>query len=377
MIYIRYINKLFFSLLGVPLYFLSMLSVRNKNIMVFGEWHGESYCDNSKYLFEYASNKNDSNKIIWITKNKKILKEVKDKGFLCEYAYSFRGVLYCLRAEYAFVTHSSADISQNFLGGCTLINLTHGTPLKKIGKDAGYKRLGRFTYLYDNYISNIIPKNKKINYVFCASEDAKKRFESAYRYPVTVLAFGYPRWEGLVNKEVALKDVILGYDKVISYLPTLRFNNHIQLDPFSFEGFLEFLEYLKDRNYLLIVRPHPSMVVNENKVSGNVVFIKKNQIADVNEVLKVTDFLVSDYSSVIYDFQITRKPVLLLAPDADTYINKDVGVYGDYYSEFDCPIVCSWSALIPHIESEFSQDFLLQNNSLKSSEKIYSYMQEL
>lgn len=377
MIYIRYINKLFFSLLGVPLYFLSMLSVRNKNIMVFGEWHGESYCDNSKYLFEYASNIDDDNKVFWITKNREVLEKVRGEGFLCEYAYSIKGVFICLRARYAFVTHNSADINQNFLGGCTLINLTHGTPLKRMGKDAKYKRLGAFTFLYDNYISKIIPQNKKTDYVFCANENAKKRFESSYRYSVEVLAFGYPRWAGLVSNDAVLKKTVSSYDKVISYLPTLRFNNHVQLDPFSFGGFDEFLKYIEEKNYLLIIRPHPVMKIKEDILSNNVILIEKNEVADVNEVLKVTDLLISDYSSVIYDFEITKKPVALLAPDANIYINEDVGVYGDYYSDFKFPILDTWSDLIKYIPGSLELSIVEQDFSLEASEKIYKYINEL
>jgi CDP-glycerol glycerophosphotransferase (TagB/SpsB family) len=117
----------------------------------------------------------------------------------------------------------------------------------------------------------MLPLGKKFNYVFCADEIAKDRFQSAYNYPVMILPFGYPRWAGLYSKDIDICRLISQYDKVISYLPTLRFNNHQQLDPFSFQGFSDFCKFLENKNYLLIVRPHPSMVFeNEHSVSSNV-----------------------------------------------------------------------------------------------------------
>lgn len=372
---VKHVKKLISEVLGLPLYLFSMLSVRSNNIMVFGEWHGQNYCDNSKYLFEFMSLRNDGNKIIWITKNKKIQRIILDKGFKCEYYFSPKGMFYCLRARFAFVTHDSADINQFLLGRCTLVNLTHGTPLKRMGVDAKYLRLGRFTSVFDKYIDFFIPSKKKVDLIFCADDKAKERFQSSYPYSVEIIVSGYPRWQGLYANNSSLIDSVKQYDKVISYLPTLRLSNNVQLDPFSFGGFEDFCKYIESKNYLLIIRPHPVMkFVNENLVNNNIIFVRSADVRDVNEVLQVTDILISDYSSVIYDFEMTRKPILLLAPDVDSYLNEDVGVYGDYHKDFSWPIIDDWFAVMKCLDST---DFFLDDLSsetINASRKICDYI---
>ena len=377
MLKIKYVKKLATELLGLPVYLLSTFSIRSKKIMVFGEWHGHNYCDNTKYFFEYVSSNHAEQTAIWITKNKNVKNIITEKGYKCEYAYSLKGFYYCFRAKYAFVTHDSADINQYLLGKCKLVNLTHGTPLKKLGNDAKYARLGKFTYIYDRYLKKITPSKKKFDYIFCADEKAKNRFESSYSYPVNIYAYGYPRWSGLNNSNHSkLKDKAVKYRKVISYLPTLRFNNHKQLDPFSFNGFKEFCKYIESNNYLLIIRPHPIMIFLNDKVSSdNIVFATSPEIRDVNEVLNITDILISDYSSVIYDFEKTGKPIVLLAPDAETYINDDVGVYGNYYEDFEWPIINDWFSAIDCIEVDAINEVNEAKLSNAASSKIYNFIE--
>jgi len=376
---IKYLKKLFLEVLGLPFYLTSMLVKRNEDYMVFGEWHGQSYCDNSKYFFQYVS-KNSSTKAVWITKNKEIISIVTGEGLNCEYYLSVKGIYYCLVSKYAFVTHGSSDINANLLGKCILINLTHGTPLKKIGVDAQYLRLGKLTNIFDKYFKKIIPSKKHFDIVFCADQKAKERFKSAYDYPLDIFAYGYPRWKGLYGDSSVLNNYSKKYDRIISYLPTLRFNNHRQLNPLSFDGFNYFCEYLEKKNYLLIIRPHPVMTFsNENIVSKNIVFVRNTDINDVNEVLKVTDVLISDYSSVIYDFEKTMKPIILLAPDAETYLDQDVGVYGDYYRDFSWPIINDWFDVVDKIE-EINFNCKYDNNFLDTdmvSERILNLIERL
>lgn len=379
MLKVKYLKKIIMAFFGLPIYWLSMLSTRDKNIMVFGEWHGKKYCDNPKYLFEYLNFNVEGVKFFWITKDKKIAKEIKEIGLPCEYAHSLIGIYLCLKAKYAFVTHDSADINENLLGGCVLINLTHGTPLKKIGADAQYARLGSLTYFYDKYIKSIIPSSKKFEFIFCADEMSKDRFKTAFNYPVTILPFGYPRWDGLFESDSKLNDVVKSYKKVISYLPTLRFCNHVQLDPFSFYGFNEFISFVERHNYLLIIRPHPSMKYFSKSInSKNILLVTSDDVADVNEVLQVTDVLISDYSSVIYDFEKTGKPIILLAPDAQVFINADVGIYGDYYKDFTWPLVMRWNDAYKCIqEFENTSEVMIKVSYQESAKKIFSYISKL
>lgn len=356
-----YFKKLIVELAGIPLYHLSKTVKKDENIWVLGEWHGQRYSDNSRYLYTYISKKHPEITAVWLTKNKTIfdgLQSKSDKVFL---ANSFWGYYYALKAKIHIITHDAGDTNPYLSGGSILVSLTHGTPLKKLGVDAQSKRMGAFTPIFDRFISPHLPSKRNAEIIFCANEIAATRFSSSSPNTPEVLAFGYPRWDGLTNNKThpILQDNLKKFRTVISYMPTLRFNNLVQYDPFSLEGLDQFIKFLEANNILLIIRPHPVMQFKcESVVSDNVIFLRSETIPDVFDILKETDILITDYSSVMYDYAILNKPIILLSPDVEDYINKDVGMYGNYYEDALGPILNNWLEI---------KDYLKNNKQLHNS----------
>ena len=114
--------------------YLSCLFPRSSDIYVFGAWFGNKFLDNTKYLYLYFEKKVPG-KIIWITKNKKILIEMKKDGHNVFMHNSIGGIWYQLRAKYFFICSGYQDVSEELTGNAITINLWHGIPLKKIMYD--------------------------------------------------------------------------------------------------------------------------------------------------------------------------------------------------------------------------------------------------
>lgn len=343
--YVRYIVKFFGEIIGVPLFLFSKLTPRNPKIWVFGEWHGARYADNSKYLFEYVSKHVKEVEAIWLTGDISVFNSLRAEGARVYKRWSLKGVSYALIAKFHIVTHGAGDTNPMCAGGAMLVNLTHGTPLKRLGKDSRYNRMGVFTAVFDNYIAKILPGKKKSDIIFCADNVAANRFKSAYPATPKIVPAGYPRWDGLLKSDDnrLVEELIDGFDHVFSFMPTLRFNNQVQYDPFSVEGFDDLNDFLKINNAILIIRPHPSMTfANEDIKNQNAVFLRANVVPDVFDILKLTDVLITDYSSVMYDYQRLARPILLLVPDLHSYLNNDVGIYGDFCSEAPGSICEHW-----------------------------------
>lgn len=356
--YIRYIKKLLPEIIFMPVYWLSFLSSRSANVWVFGEWHGLRYSDNAKYLFEYTQNNHKSIKAVWVTKNRSIVEKVRGKGLTAYHSYSVLGVYYSLRAKLAFVTHDAADVGHYFLGGAVLINLTHGVPLKHLGDDVSYNRFGRLTQIADRFILPLLPLKKGFDYIVCADERSKPRFESAFSAKGKVYSVGYPRWDGLSRTGLDLNSLGLScnYKKIVLYAPTLRFNNHVEYNPFVLSGFNNFLKFLEKNEVLFIFRPHPVMNIEKIQFkSANVKLLSSREIPDVNDLFLASDLLVTDYSSVMFDYDILNKPIHYFVPDLEVYLNDDVGVYGDFYNDALGPIAMSWSELEENLKKEMSK----------------------
>lgn len=382
--YIYYISKLLKQLMGIPIYAVSFAFPRSDKVWVFGEWHGKRYADNAKYLFEYVSKYHKDIHAIWISKDRDIVFCARAHGFDACHFYSWRGVQMALRARVHFVTHDAGDINEFLSGGALLVNLTHGTPLKRIGADARYKRLGVLTTIFDRYAAKIFPLKKRFDIISCADRMAVTRFESAFPSTKRVIGIGYPRWDGLTGRREVLPidDRVNKFSHVISYLPTVRFCNQKPYNPFLESGLDDFVNYLQRNNILLMVRTHPT-VSFENSLpqSNNIMLVTSLQVPDTCEILKRTDLLITDYSSVMFDYEKLRRPTLLLAPDREIYLREDVGIYGDYCEASLAPIFDDWRQLYNYLKgkrtlldrTEVAPDFI----EGAASQRTVEYVQRL
>ncbi|HET7268103.1 MAG TPA: CDP-glycerol glycerophosphotransferase family protein [Oleiagrimonas sp.] len=351
--YIYYITRLFRQVVGMPVYLASFVFRRSKEVWVFGEWHGKRYADNAKYLFEYVSRNHGNIHAVWMSTDREVIARVRGDGFHACHSRSWRGAAMCLKASVHFVTHDAGDTNEFFSGGSLLVNLTHGTPLKRIGNDARYARLGMLTSVFDTYGATVIPRKRRFDIISCADNIAARRFATAFPSAGKVTGPGYPRWDGLVGSAKSLPiDAELGrFSHVISYLPTVRFCNQRPYDPFAITGLYDFMDYLQRNDVLFLVRTHPT-VSFENKVprSENIMLVDSHLVPDTCDILRRTDLLVTDYSSVMFDYAMLRRPTLLLAPDREVYLREDVGIYGDYSTDSLHPIFDDWSQLSGYLQ---------------------------
>ena len=347
---ISLIYKLLFNILVIPFVYILKLLPRNSSIWVFGEWHGKSKKDNSHYLFNYIIEHEKSIQPIWITDSNISGKNIYKKN-------SFKGIYYSLRAKVVFITHDIDDVNFLWTSGAIIINLTHGIPLKKIGKDVGYKRFGILTSFFDKYIRDLLPSKKKPDYIFSGNSMSIKNFSTAYGVDVKkIFALGYPRWDGLDE------NIIQYNEKFILYAPTHRKNGNSTFDPFSINGFENFMKKCQKLGYKFIFKPHPSLnyIIPEEIVSKYDNFYCDS--ADTNHLLSLAEILITDYSSILYDYMILKRPVISLVHDIDSYINEDAGLYGDYVDLVPGPIFVDWNEIAGNIEFvKFSEDFFKSN----------------
>ena len=141
------------------LYFLAVLFVffpKNKRIIVFGERNGLRFADNSRYLLLFLKkNYKKKFRLIWITRNKSLVKSLTKERIECFYYESIKGIYFQLVSYWHIYNYSENDIHPILTRFSNNINLWHGALIKKIDKFKKNKSLLKriiFT-IYLNFIN--------------------------------------------------------------------------------------------------------------------------------------------------------------------------------------------------------------------------------
>lgn len=245
----------------------------------------------------------------------------------------------------------------------------HGTPLKRLGFDIqveGDNALHSKEALCRHYKID----SMKYTYMVSPSAFCTEKFASAFALKDVgreniIIEEGYPRNDFLVNysdedvKRVRKELGIPEDKKAILYAPTWRDNQHDATQGYVFDNPLDF-DRLKEEfgdEYVLLFRPH-YFIANAfdfSKYQGWVYDVAS--YPDINELYIVSDVLITDYSSVFFDYGILKRPILFYMYDLKYY--KDT-VRGFYISldELPGPIVEEQSELIDKLKTvdEWTKD---------------------
>ncbi|PST85870.1 hypothetical protein C9I86_16680 [Photobacterium sp. NCIMB 13483] len=322
-------KKLLFYIFKVPMFLIVSLIPKQKKIWIFGAWFGNSISDNPKYLYQYLRDNNPEIKPIWITKNRSLLNN--DDGFDTYYYKSIKGIYYQIFASMALVTHSIAtDFNSPFIGLNTKrVLLWHGAPLKKIGyDDEKYTTKNYIAKKYHRLFSFLT--NNIYNYVISNGDICSKSFLTAFNLKnENILLTGFPRNDVFSNRSYA-------NDKKLKaiYMPTFRGAIGEEVDLFVRYGFDISLidEVLTNSNIELTIRVHPANSPSSelsNKISLSK-SIRTSLASDVYEEINDYDVLITDYSSIMFDFAITKRPIIFAPFDIEQYLLNDRELYIKY-----------------------------------------------
>ena len=244
----------------------------------------------------------------------------------------------------------------NISGKTKIIQLWHGSgAIKKFGYDV--------TSQNEIDLINLIKKSsEKIDYVTVTSENIKKFYAGAFQVDENkVLSFGIPRLD-YFNKENLSKGNIskiksqwpeIKDKKIILYAPTFREDPEYN-DVFKYFDVKHFIDILGE-DHVLFIRLHPKINLISKDVNSiynldNVYDLSHYENSE--ELLLVSDILITDYSSIMADYTILNRPILLFAYDLDNYLKNERGFYFDYKEEAPGNIVKTTEELIDAIKNE-------------------------
>lgn len=361
------LGRLFIYLLNVPLYWLAIFVPKNENIWIFGAWFGEKYADNSRYLFEFVNKYHPEIRAVWITKNSNIVNNLNQNGYEVYKAYSIKSILIGLKAKCSIFVHSNNVDNLLFLNNPKTknIQLWHGTPLKKIGFDDKFTKYNfcRIKFMLFPFLED------KDDMMISLSEIDRKNFYTAFKTS-NILITGYPRNDILFSNKKDKKYSII-------YLPTFRDNIGDKIDLFSNYNFdiEKWNEILSKNNITLNIKMHPvnkpkDELLERYKSSNNINFMNE---VDIAEVLSVTDILITDYSSVFFDFLLTNRPIIFAPFDYEKYITNDRELYYNYEEITPGPRCKNWDEVLEWIIKFKDDKTLYYKEREKIKNKFHQY----
>ncbi|MBS4200649.1 CDP-glycerol glycerophosphotransferase family protein [Bacillus sp. FJAT-49732] len=343
--------------------FFKLFPLKNKITFVV------SFGDNSQYILEEIQKQEIAIKTIILFKGKSYL-HFQSYPHLKKIPFDTYNIFTFLRTIYHLATsrHILIDNYFGFLAAtkfkkeAEVIQLWHASgALKKFGlEDISIKNRSkranlRFRKVYKNFHKVIVGSDIMAN-IFIRSFNIS---------PKQILRTGIPRTDFFYqrNTQQIIVDRILKSNpelhnkKIILYAPTYRDNqlelNHLNID-------MEEVQKQLGEGYILILRLHPAINITDNyqeKFPG-FVFDYSSPKYDINELLLISDYLVTDYSSIPYEFSILNKPMIFYTYDLEEYKNNR-GLIEDFEESIPGPIVRTTEELIHTLkENKFDLELL-------------------
>lgn len=205
--------------------------------------------------------------------------------------------------------------------GQVMIDLWHGTPLKRLGLLKNGDKCHRISIHHKNFLC--------ADYLLYPNDFTREIMWDSYRITSLIsakgLMMGYPRTSGILKvseeeKADLRKQLAPGGGSIFIYMPTFRGNLS---DEEAVKRESEFLDYLdknlKDDQFLYVnLHHHIKEGIDYSKYKHIQAF---PPLIDSYKMLAATDTLISDYSSVFFDFLVTRKQIILFIEDIESYLS--------------------------------------------------------
>ncbi|MEK5524015.1 bifunctional glycosyltransferase/CDP-glycerol:glycerophosphate glycerophosphotransferase [Heyndrickxia sp. FSL W8-0423] len=325
------------------------MSLKERTI-VFESFLGKNYSDSPKYIYEYMLNNNMNYKYVWVFNEtgKNIPGNAKQvKRFSLAYYY------YLGTSKY-WVSNSRLPLHLNKRPDNVYLQTWHGTPLKKLVFD-----MNDIYSANPNYKKHFYQQSRRWDYLISPNQYSSDIFRRAFKFDKTMLEYGYPRNDILYknNNEEFINSlkVRLGIPidkKVILYAPTWRDDEFYEPGKYKFKLKLD-LNKMKEQlgdEYVIALRMH-YFIADDIDTSGLEGFAYNfSKYDDIAELYLISDILITDYSSVFFDYANLKRPILFFTYDLEKYRDTLRGFYIDMENDIPGPMLKTTEEIISAIK---------------------------
>ncbi len=230
--------------------------------------------------------------------------------------------------------------------GQHVLQTWHGTPLKRLALHRTFPWGRGFD---PRRLLAVVRESRRWDMLLAQNPYAERILRKAYAFldrPIWVE--GYPRNDVLVTGDGAATREALGIrpgERVVLYAPTWRDDREEMVE------FLDLASFAASIDAVVLVRGHSRTLIPGRDATGPRV-IDVTGFPDVSQLLLAADALVTDYSSVMFDFSVTGKPMYFLVPDLEHYRGELRGFYFDLSAVAPGPVVRTQEELVTAFASD-------------------------
>lgn len=316
---------------------------KKKNLVIFESFHAKQYSDSPRAIYEYMKEHNPGYQLVWsIDRTAESL--FKEFGVPYIRRFTIPWFFYFPRAKY-WVNNVRLPAWMPKPKGTKYIQTWHGTPLKKLGIDIEEIHMPGTTT--SDYKRNFITEAKKWDYLVSPNPYSTEIFRSAFDYPGKIIESGYPRNDILSNHSEMLvsklkkKLGIPAEKKVMLYAPTWRDNEFYEKGKYKFEFQFDLNKWKEEfgDEWVLLSRMHYLVAENFDFSAHEGTVYDVSSYPDIRDLYLISDLMITDYSSVFFDYSVLDRPIVFFMYDLETYRDQLRGFYMDIEEEAPGPIV--------------------------------------
>lgn len=323
-------------------YLLSTIIPKTNEIVIVGGWFGGRFADNSKAMYLFLTQNKTRlgiKKVIFITKNREIYVDLIKMGHIVLMYNSPKSIWYHLRSNIHIVDQGGADLNRLLSIRAAKINLWHGFALKRVNYmlekgnktleeiiDLNYRKVDVGNWNEAFFLAQSHEQCNQLQWMF----GLKKNQVLHGVYPRIVYMMGgiqklyLTEEQNELNKIRGLKKE---NKKLIFYFPTFR-DAKVYNDK-CLDTIRELESFLQQNDVYLVTKLHYAASVKNHLILSEKI-INLSSRSDVYNFLEFADILITDYSSIYFDYMLLKRPIIFYPFDLDYYQSSDRGLAYDY-----------------------------------------------
>lgn len=322
-----------------------------ENWVLYESFFGKNYSDSPKYIYEYLSkNYPDRYRMIWVIDKKGTKIPYRHKVIK---RYSLWYYYYLGRCGYMVFNSRQPEWVVKRENN-VFLQTWHGTPLKKLVFD-----IDEIVSASPKYKEQFYKQSRAWDYLISPNAFSTETFRRCFLYDNTMLNTGYPRNDILHAPDkdklaagIRKKLGIAINKKTILYAPTWRDDVYYGKGKYKFELHLD-LELLRKQlgeEYVVLLRTHYLIADSVDVSSVKGFAYNMSRYDDISELYLISDILITDYSSVFFDYANLRRPMLFYTYDLEKYRDILRGFYFDIEKEVPGPLLYTTEEVVDAIK---------------------------
>jgi CDP-glycerol glycerophosphotransferase len=331
-------------------YYPLQMKLPIRDAVMFVSWKGKLCGDNPRAIADELRRRGDQREHIWVVSDWSVPVPDGARAVLTNTEEYLEALA---RSRYLIANDDMPGIYQK-RDGQTYVQTWHGTPLKRIGFDIDQPQFISGTGYFDHLAKDVA----RWDLLLSPNPFSTPIMRRAFHYEGEICESGYPRNDVLhsgeaaqLTAEVRRRIGLPDGKKVVLYAPTWRDNQYYASGRYRFDFRLDLERAWQELgdDHVILVRGHHHMADDVPAGPRPGFAINVTRYPDISELFLVSDVLVTDYSSVMFDFAPTGKPMLFFTYDLEQYRDNLRGFYFDFEAEAPGPLLATSDEVIAAI----------------------------